>query len=70
VWQWVRHGATLEDGRPVTPALVTEMMDRRVEKLNGSLGHQLPVAANLYKEMIFGAQFPEFLTLRAYDYLD
>jgi malate synthase len=69
VWQWVRHRATLEDGRTVTPALVTGLMDRRVEKLNGSLGRHLSTAADLYKEMIFGAHFPDFLTLRAYDYL-
>ena len=70
VWQWVRHRASLEDGRAVTPALVSEMMDRRVEKLNGSAGPQLSTAANLYKDMIFGSDFPEFLTLRAYDHLD
>lgn len=71
VWQWIRHGATLEDGRVVTPALVKDMIDHRVEKLSGSIGeHELSTAANIYKEQIFGAEFPEFLTLRAYDYLD
>jgi malate synthase len=70
VWQWIRHGATLEDGRPVTPALVSELLERRVEKLNSLQGPQLSNAVDLYREMMFGGEFQEFLTLRAYDYLD
>jgi malate synthase len=61
VWQWIRHGAKLEDGRTVTRELVSEMLAGRAEE---------SVAANLYKGMIFAEEFPEFLTLRAYDYLD
>jgi len=70
VWQWVRHATELPDGRVVTPSLVEGMMNENVEKLR----HRLPerhliTAAGLYEEMITG-DFPEFLTLRAYDYLD
>ena len=25
VWQWIRHDATLDDGRPITPELVREL---------------------------------------------
>jgi malate synthase len=67
VWQWIRHAATLDDGRTVTPALVTQMLDRRVQELSQPT---IPAAARLYNEMIFAEDFPEFLTLRAYDYLD
>jgi malate synthase len=71
VWQWIRHGATLEDGRSITPALVSDLMEERVAKLNGHLqGPQLSTAVNLYREMMFNGDFPEFLTLRAYDYLN
>jgi malate synthase len=71
VWQWQRHGAVLDDGRTVTAELVNSMIDRTVEGIGNSLPEpQLLTAANLYKEMIATPEFPEFLTLRAYDYLD
>jgi len=71
VWQWIRHGAKLEDGRTVTPALVRAMMNQHLEKLRARLPEKhLLAAARIYEEMISGADFPEFLTLRAYEYLD
>jgi malate synthase len=71
LWQWVRHGALLSDGRIVTPALVREMMDRQIEKLRGRFPERhLALAGRLYEEMTAAAEFPEFLTLRAYDFLD
>ena len=33
VWQWVRHGAELDDGRKVTPELVRELEDSELEKI-------------------------------------
>ena len=71
VWQWLRHGACLEDGRAVSEPLVCAMMDSAVEKLQGRIPEtELLTAARLYEEMIGAGDFPEFLTLRAYDYLD
>ncbi len=61
VWQWVRHGAKLQDGRPVTAELVLQATDHQAH------GGQ---AAELFKQMMTSADFPEFLTLVAYDYLD
>jgi len=71
IWQWIRHGAVMDDGRVVTQQLVRDTMERRVEKLRAQVpnGH-LATAARLYEEMIGGSDFPEFLTLRAYDELD
>jgi malate synthase len=71
VWQWLRHGATLEDGRPITASLVGSMMNANVEKLRKKFPErELLTAAKLYEEMIASPVFPEFLTLRAYDCLD
>jgi malate synthase len=71
VWQWIRHGAKLEDGRTVTAALARSMMDGHVEKLRAWVAEKhLLAAVRIYEEMISSADFPEFLTLRAYDYLD
>jgi len=33
IWQWVRHGALLDDGRTVTRALVRGMLDEEMSRL-------------------------------------
>jgi malate synthase len=71
VWQWMRHGARLEDGCAITAALAGGILDAHVEKLREQVPEdRLLTAANLYEEMISSGDFPEFLTLRAYDCLD
>ncbi len=62
VWQWVKHGAVLKDGRPVTAEMVRSMTD---EIAPGD-----PKAAQLFKKMMTSADFPEFLTLSAYENID
>jgi hypothetical protein len=46
------------------------MVHQHVEKLSGWLpGAQLQLAAGLFNEMVEAPEFPEFLTLRAYEFL-
>ncbi len=71
VWQWVRHGAQLSDGRAITAEMAGAVLDAHVERLRGDIPEErLLTASRLYKDMISGAGFSDFLTLRAYDYLD
>ena len=71
VWQWLRHGAHLEDNRAVTPGLVSGMIGQHVEKLSRSLPEaQLLTAARLFEELVQCQRFPDFLTLSAYERLD
>jgi malate synthase len=71
VWQWVKHGAKLNDGRPVTADLVKRTIADVTEGLRGSIGgEQLARAARTYEQMMTSGDFPEFLTLVAYDYID
>ena len=71
VWQWVKHGAKLDDGRPVTPELVRRLTDEVLEKLKAKApGGRFADAGRLFEQMMTSAEFPEFLTLVAYDYLD
>jgi malate synthase len=64
VWQWLRHGAVPRDR-------VQETMKRTVEKLGGSVPErELAIAERLYAEMIDTSDFLDFLTLRAYDYIE
>ena len=76
VWQWIRHGARLDDGRTVTESLVREVLSEEIDKLRALLGPirfeggEFALARRLFDEMMTGTEFPEFLTLVAYDYLD
>jgi malate synthase len=71
VWQWVRHGAVLDDRRMVIASLVRDEVERTVEKLRGQIPEQqLATAARLYNQMLTDREFPEFLTPQAYEYLD
>jgi malate synthase len=71
VWQWVNRGARMTDGWPVTAELVKRTIGEVVESLRGSIGgEQLSRAAELYEKMMTSEEFPEFLTLIAYDYID
>jgi malate synthase len=66
VWQWVEFGVKLTDGRTLTGELVKEMIAEQVSKIAQERG----VAADLLEKLMTGAEFPEFLTLVAYQYLD
>jgi malate synthase len=67
VWQWVKHGATLSDGQKVTEALVRQVIAEQKNKLRGG---RMETAAQIYDQMMTSPDFPEFLTLVAYDYID
>jgi malate synthase len=67
VWQWVKHGATLSDGRRVTQELVRNVIDEQKNKLGGA---RMDSAARIYDQMMTSPDFPEFLTLVAYDYIE
>ena len=69
VWQWVRHGIKLTDGRPLTRELVRATIPRELKKIRELLGAErfdnghFRTAARLYEEMMTSDEFTEFLTL-------
>ena len=67
VWQWVRHGAKLSDGRQVTREMVRAVIAEQTSRLKGS---RMAEAAAIYEKMMTSPDFAEFLTLVAYDYID
>jgi malate synthase len=67
VWQWVKHGATLAGGRPVTQEMVRQIITEQKSKLKGGRKAE---AAEILERMMTSADFAEFLTLEAYDYID
>ena len=75
VWQWIRHGAKLQDGRLVTLELVREMLREELAKIRSDgqtrfAPGKLDLAAKLFDQMFSSERFVEFLTVPAYEYLD
>ena len=76
VWQWVKHGAKLNDGRRVDAALVRQAIREQTEKLRNEIGAakfsstRFPIACDMFETMMTSTDFPEFLTLVAYNYID
>jgi malate synthase len=75
VWQWVRYGATLDDGQPLTRDAVAIAIQDELDEIRRSVGsakfstaHYLEAAA-LFKQMISSRDLPDFLTLPAYEAL-
>ena len=69
VWQWVRHGAHLSNGRAVTHALVESVIAEEMETKQ-LRGGKFDAAATLFNQLMTGSDFPEFLTLVAYEHLE
>jgi len=67
VWQWLKHGARLSDGRPVTQEMVRNIIAEQKNKLKGG---RISEAADIFQRMMTNDDFAEFLTLAAYDYID
>ena len=68
VWQWVRHGARLPDGREVTAELVRELEREELDKLRSTLGEEayeggrFGEAADLFEQVALDDELVEFLT--------
>ncbi len=74
LWQWLHHGAKLEDGQVVDSAMINRCLGEVMENIRQQLGQnygnsRYDLAVKLFKEMIEGKDFPEFLTLVAYPHL-
>jgi malate synthase len=71
VWQWIKHGVKLSDGRIVTQEFAQQVCREQVEILQRQFGpDRFVLAADLFQQMLNTANFPEFLTLVAYNYID
>ena len=72
LWQWIHHGAALDDGRTVTYDLVAATAADVMEPIRARHGNvrRLNLAAALFDAMLKARDCPEFLTLAAYDHLD
>lgn len=70
IWQWVRYGATLNDGRAIDPALYQSIRDQELAKLTeGHNPQRLADATVLLDTLVLSEEFVEFLTLPGYERL-
>jgi malate synthase len=68
IWQWVHHGAKLDDGRPVDAYLYKMTRTEEVQKLQERLGGpRLDQAVALLDELVLNPEFTEFLTVPGYN---
>jgi malate synthase len=76
LWQWIAHGATLADGRVVTGALFTALLEEEMAGLRSLLPAEafetgrFGEAVNLFSDMSLSKTFQEFLTVPAYEILE
>jgi malate synthase len=76
VWQWIQHGACLNDGRPVSGDFIQQVISEELIHIRKSIGEEqynsgrFDLAAELFERMMTSDDFPEFMPLVAYEHLD
>ncbi len=77
VWQWVHHPhGILDDGRKVTIEMVRQMVQQELERIGAEAGtkrfkcEHFAEAMRLFDKLIANDALDEFLTERAYGWLD
>ena len=73
LWQWIHHGALLDDGRRMTVALFREIVEEEMGTIAGEVGTarmeygRFRQAKELFVRLSTSAALEEFLTLPAYE---
>jgi malate synthase len=73
VWQWVHHGAKLDDGRAIDTAMFKSVIDEEMAKIRDAVGDarfesgQFAAAAELFDDLIAADALEDFLTVPAYE---
>jgi malate synthase len=67
LWQWIHHGAKLDDGRTIDAALYERLRGEEVASMPA--GDSLNRAVRLFDALILDETLADFLTIPAYDQL-
>jgi malate synthase len=72
IWQWIRYGAKLDDGRTITAEMHDEILDGILEETWKSMGPESYAASKFLRagellRQLSGGEFREFLTTTAYE---
>jgi malate synthase len=75
VWQWIKHGAQLDDGTAVTPALLSKVIDEEMKTIESEIGSErfeggkFGLARELFEKISTADTLEDFLTLPAYEHI-
>ncbi len=75
VWQWIRHGSRLQDGRKIDVALVRQTLDEEMESIQRAVSEErfqngrFDLVRRLFDRLITTHELEEFLTLGAYEHV-
>jgi malate synthase len=75
LWQWIHHGAHLDDGRTVVPGLVRQILDEETTKIREQVGDEVWSAGRpeetrrLFEGVALSPELVEFMTVPGYEYL-
>src|SRR5580698_10121741 len=71
LWQWIHHGAVMDDGLPVTIELVEEEISDELDRVRSIVDDKryeaYERAAKLMRELVQAPKFTDFLTVPAYE---
>ncbi len=73
VWQWIKNGSKLEDGRKITYDLYQSLLRSELDKIRNYVGEenyqkgQFKKAIDIFDRLIKEDDFVDFLTLPAYE---
>jgi malate synthase len=77
LWQWVHHPqGILEDGRKITLELFRSILNKELKQIKADIGEEAfhkenyELAADILDKIVSSPELDDFLTLRAYKYLD
>lgn len=72
IWQWIHNEVPLAGGRTVDRELVGQIIDEELAAIREAAGHDFDAdgyarATALFRDMALAKEYPEFLTLPAYE---
>jgi malate synthase len=76
LWQWLRHGAKMTDGRTISHDLVSDLIEDELNKIKDSIPHdqmsgrKFEEAQRVFRKLVFDPVFQDFMTTLAYEELD
>ena len=67
VWQWIHQDRSTDDGVPITAEYVESIIGEMLAGTDRRDGDRFDDAADVFREVALGTEFPAFLTLSAYN---
>jgi malate synthase len=75
LWQWIKHGATLNDGQKITKQFIAAAIKKEADRIKNNLGaetynkRKFALAVKLFEQSILSDRLDDFLTLVCYPHI-